>query len=171
MAFDPDRTRPARPDRPDGHAARARRRVDRRAVRGRRRRRRARDGRAHAWDLGVRYFDTAPLYGYGAVGAPHGRGPCRTGRATRSCCRPRSVDWSAPATAIPPGADVDRQALDGRDDAYYAGRGPVRIVFDYSADGVRRSLEESLERLGLDRIDIALIHDPDDHWQAAIGGA
>ena len=44
-------------------------------------------------------------------------------------------------------------------------------MFDYSADGVTRSIDESLERLGLDRIDIAYIHDPDDHWQAAIDGA
>ena len=44
-------------------------------------------------------------------------------------------------------------------------------MFDYSADGVRRSIDESLVRLGLERIDIAFIHDPDDHWQAAIEGA
>jgi D-threo-aldose 1-dehydrogenase len=44
-------------------------------------------------------------------------------------------------------------------------------VFDYSRDGVRRSLEGSLERLGIERIDIAFIHDPDDHWEAAIGEA
>ena len=85
--------------------------------------------------------------------------------------RPRSAGWSAPPTAIPPGADIDRQALDGREDAFYVGTEPVRMVFDYSADGVRRSIEESLERLGLDRIDIALIHDPDDHWEAAIDEA
>ena len=47
----------------------------------------------------------------------------------------------------------------------------MRPVFDYSFDGVMRSVEESLERLGLERIDIAFIHDPDDHWEAAIGGA
>jgi D-threo-aldose 1-dehydrogenase len=41
-------------------------------------------------------------------------------------------------------------------------------VRDYSADGVRRSLEASLRRLGLDRIDIALIHDPDDHGEQAL---
>jgi D-threo-aldose 1-dehydrogenase len=46
-----------------------------------------------------------------------------------------------------------------------------RILFDYSADGVARSLEESLERLGTDRIDLVFIHDPDDHWQSAIDGA
>jgi len=50
---------------------------------------------------------------------------------------------------------------------------PARYVrrFDYSADGVRRSLEASLERLGLDRVDIALIHDPDDHTAEALDGA
>ncbi len=40
--------------------------------------------------------------------------------------------------------------------------------FDFSADGVRRSLEASLARLGLDRVDIVLIHDPDDHGDQAI---
>jgi D-threo-aldose 1-dehydrogenase len=72
---------------------------------------------------------------------------------------------------IAPDADLDRQAFDGREDAFYGRTEPVRPVFDYSADGVRRSIEESLERLGLERIDIAFIHDPDDHWQAAIEGA
>ena len=42
---------------------------------------------------------------------------------------------------------------------------------DYSGDGVRRSLEASLERLGLDRIDIVYLHDPEDHMDAAIGHA
>ena len=39
-----------------------------------------------------------------------------------------------------------------------------RRVWDFSRDGIRRSLEESLERLGLDRVDIVFLHDPDDHW-------
>ena len=76
-----------------------------------------------------------------------------------------------PTDRIPPGADIDRQALAGREDAFYAGTHGRRMVFDYSADGVVRSLEESLERLGLERIDMVFIHDPDDHWQAAIDGA
>ena len=46
-----------------------------------------------------------------------------------------------------------------------------RIIFDYSRDGVLRSVEDSLTRLGLDRIDILFIHDPDEHWEAAIGQA
>jgi D-threo-aldose 1-dehydrogenase len=124
----------------------------------------------HAWSIGIRYFDVAPLYGYGAaerrMGTVLGEFPrdafalsTKVGRLVRN------VD------DIPPGADIDRQRLDGRDDAYYVVPADIRMVFDYSAEGVRRSIEESLERLGLDRIDIALIHDPDDHWRQAIDAA
>ncbi len=125
---------------------------------------------AHAWDIGIRYFDTAPLYGYGLSER-------RIGAALRDRDRDAFVLSTKvgrlirPADAVSAGADVDHQAFDGRDDAFYAATGPVRPVFDYSADGVRRSIEESLERTGLERIDIAFIHDPDDHWQAAIEGA
>ena len=48
---------------------------------------------------------------------------------------------------------------------------PVHPVFDYSRDGILRSLDESLKRLQLDRIDIVYIHDPDDHYQAALDEA
>jgi D-threo-aldose 1-dehydrogenase len=124
----------------------------------------------HAWDLGIRYFDTAPLYGYGASERRFGaalRGEHRdayvlstkVGRLVRQPHEIGSDD------------EVDHQRFDGRDDAFYVISGPEHIVFDYSADGIRRSIEESLERLGLDRIDIALIHDPDDHWQVALDGA
>ncbi len=123
----------------------------------------------HAWDLGIRYFDTAPLYGYGLSER-------RIGAALLD--RPRDAFVLStkvgrlirPIDAIPADADIDHQALDGREDAFYATTG-LRPVFDYSADGVRRSIEESLVRLGLERIDIAFIHDPDDHWRAAIEGA
>jgi D-threo-aldose 1-dehydrogenase len=124
----------------------------------------------HAWDLGIRSFDTAPLYGYGASER-------RMGAALRD--RPRDTFVLSTKvgrlvrdeSALRPDTDLDRQVLDGREDAYYVRDRPVRLAFDYSADGVVRSIEESLERLGLDRIDIALIHDPDDHWPAAIGEA
>jgi D-threo-aldose 1-dehydrogenase len=123
-----------------------------------------------AWDLGIRYFDVAPLYGYGT-------GERRLGSALKG--RPRdSYVLSTkvgrlvrPTGVIPVGADIDRQALEGREDAYYADTDGRRIVFDYSADGIARSLEESLERLGTDRIDLVFIHDPDDHWKAAIDDA
>ena len=109
----------------------------------------------HAWDLGIRSFDVAPLYGYGT-------GERRLGAALRDRPRDEYVLSTkvgrlvVPADRVPPGADIDHQALDGRDDAYYEDVADRRIVFDYSADGVTRSLEESLARLGLDRVDIAL---------------
>jgi D-threo-aldose 1-dehydrogenase len=124
----------------------------------------------HAWDIGVRYFDTAPLYGYGSAER-------RMGRVLREHARDEFTLSTKvgrviiPDTDIQTGADVDRQEHDGRENAFYVGTDRVRPVFDYSSDGVVRSIEESLERLGLDRIDIALIHDPDDHWEAAIDGA
>ncbi len=124
----------------------------------------------HAWDMGIRYFDVAPLYGYGSAER-------RLGAALAD--RPRDAFVVSTKVGrlvrdeegIPPGADVDRQALDGQEDAYYADTAGRRIVFDYSGDGVRRSIEESLERLGSPRVDIAFIHDPEDHWEAAIGEA
>jgi D-threo-aldose 1-dehydrogenase len=123
-----------------------------------------------AWDLGIRTFDVAPLYGYGAAERRLGMGLAGRPRdayvlSTKVSRLVRAID------TIAPGADIDRQELDGREDAFHVRTEPLRIVFDYTADGVRRSIEESLERLGLDRIDIALIHDPDDHWEAAIDGA
>ena len=124
----------------------------------------------HAWDLGLRYFDTAPLYGYG-------NSERRLGRALDGRHRDAYVLSTKvgrllyPIDQIPPGADIDRQAFDGQEDFFYRGVPPVRVVFDFSFDGVMRSVEESLGRLGLERIDILYIHDPDEHWEAAIGGA
>ena len=123
-----------------------------------------------AWELGVRYFDVAPLYGYGAAERRLGR--ALAGRPRDEFVVSTKVGRLVRRPAeIPPGADVDPQALDGRPNAYYADIGDRRVVFDYSGDGIRRSVEDSLERLGMDRIDILFIHDPDDHWEAAIGGA
>ena len=123
-----------------------------------------------AWTLGIRSFDVAPLYGYGAAER-------RLGAALAP--RPRDayvLSTKVGRLVVPEGGltgdeDVDRQADGGREDAYFAGTAGRRIVFDYSAAGVRRSLEESLERLGIDRVDIAYIHDPDRHWDAASGQA
>jgi D-threo-aldose 1-dehydrogenase len=118
----------------------------------------------HAWDLGIRTFDVAPLYGFGA--AERRVGQALQGRPRDEFVLETKVGRLVrPLDAIPAGADVDAQ------DANYSRSEPVGLVFDYSADGVRRSIEASLERLGLDRIDIALIHDPDDHWAEAIDGA
>jgi D-threo-aldose 1-dehydrogenase len=124
----------------------------------------------HAWDIGIRSFDAAPLYGYG-------NGERRMGAALRD--RPRD-DFAfstkvgrlaVPRDRIAVGADVDRQMQGAVEDAYYKGTPAVRMVFDFSYDGVMRSVEESLGRLGLSRVDILYIHDPDDHWEQAISGA
>jgi D-threo-aldose 1-dehydrogenase len=123
-----------------------------------------------AWDLGIRHFDTAPLYGYGA--SERRVGAALADRPRDSFALSTKVGRIVVAAArVPPGADIDHQVFDGRENGAYADIDDRRIVFDYSADGVRRSLDESLGRLGLDRIDVALIHDPDDHWQPAIDEA
>ena len=124
----------------------------------------------HAERLGVRYFDTAPLYGYGAAER-------RVGAALASVPRDSFVLSTkvgrliVARDRITPGMDVDPQRIDDQDDYYYRSDLRVRPVFDYSSDGILRSVEASLGRLGLDRIDILYLHDPDHHWEQAISGA
>src|SRR6266508_1363856 len=121
----------------------------------------------HAWQIGIRYFDSAPLYGYG--NAARRLGASLRGRSRDDFVVSTKVGrLLVPVDEVAPGADIDRQSRDGVDDAHYAGTPHVRVVFDYSADGVKRSVED---RLGLDRVDILYIHDPDDHWEDAIRGA
>jgi D-threo-aldose 1-dehydrogenase len=110
----------------------------------------------HAWEIGVRYFDVAPMYGFGEAEIRLGRVLCEHPRDefTLSTKVGRLV-----RPGDTPGAEVAGQ---------FVGTGPQRTVFDYSRDAILRSVDESLERLGLDRIDILFIHDPDDHWEAAI---
>ena len=59
----------------------------------------------------------------------------------------------------------------GRDDEGFPDEPNLRRIRDYSRDGVYRSLAESLDRSGLDRFDLVLIHDPDEHWSEAVGAA
>ena len=120
-----------------------------------------------AWELGVRYLDVAPLYGYGLAERRLGAGIAGLPRSafTVSTKVGRLI---RPVGDIPAGADVDRQAWEGREDWFYRGVGDVRPVWDYTADGVRRSVEESLERLGLDRVDILYVHDPEAHLEPAL---
>ena len=66
---------------------------------------------------------------------------------------------------------VGRLLVAGEPSPLFHGAPPTAAVFDFSADGVRRSLAESLERLDLDRVDVALIHDPDDHLEQALAEA
>ena len=110
-----------------------------------------------AWNAGIRFFDTAPLYGYG-------NGEDRTGKALRA--RPRS-DYTL-ATKIGRLLRADAPPDPNQD---FHGTPPVNPVFDFSYDGVMRSVEESRERLGIERLDILHIHDPDRHYQDALHGA
>lgn len=104
-----------------------------------------------AWDNGIRYFDTAPHYGLGLSER-------RLGEALSD--KPRS----SYTLSTKVGRLLEPYAGGGDDLAHgFAVPATHRRVWDFSADGVRRSLEESLTRLGLDHIDIALLHDPDDH--------
>ncbi|WP_370154242.1 aldo/keto reductase [Streptacidiphilus sp. EB129] len=111
-----------------------------------------------AWDAGVRYFDTAPHYGLGLserrLGAALRDRPraaytvsTKVGRLLRPRSRPRAGELDD-GFAVP--ATHDR-------------------VWDFSASGVRTAVEDSLVRLGLDRIDVVYLHDPDHHEAAAFG--
>lgn len=124
-----------------------------------------------AYDLGIRYFDVAPLYGYGL--SEQRVGAALAGRPRDSFVLSTKVGRRlVPRDRITADMDVDRQMVDGKEDFYFAeGTPPVRPVFDYSFDGTLRSVEESLERLGVDRVDILLIHDPDNHVEDAMAGA
>lgn len=111
-----------------------------------------------AWDAGWRLFDTAPLYG-------HGLSERRLGAALAS--RPRGeyvLSTKVGRLLRPPatGTTVETIFVEAPD---------LDPVFAYSRDAVLRSIDESLERLGVDRIDIVHVHDPDDHEQAACDGA
>jgi D-threo-aldose 1-dehydrogenase len=105
-----------------------------------------------AWELGVRYFDTAPLYGSGLAEQ-------RLGSVLRERPRDEFVVSTKVGRLLRPGSSEWHEAP------------PLESYFDFSHDAALRSLEQSLERLGLDRVDIALVHDPDDHYDEALAGA
>ncbi|WP_031160596.1 aldo/keto reductase [Streptosporangium roseum] len=114
-----------------------------------------------AYDAGFRLFDTAPHYGLGLSER-------RLGAALAG--RPRdSYTLSTKVGRLLVPAPTGGPA--GRDDQGFDVPADLRRVWDFSRDGVRRSLEESLDRLGLDAVDIVLIHDPDDHWEQAVSEA
>ncbi len=107
-----------------------------------------------ALDNGMNYFDTAPLYG-------HGLAEERLGRILGKVSQPfvlqtkvgRVLNWVEKADSVPWFPDADPH---------------IQPVFDYSADGIKRSLEDSLKRLGVGHIDIALMHDAENHIEQAI---
>ncbi|WP_031469708.1 aldo/keto reductase [Sciscionella sediminilitoris] len=109
-----------------------------------------------AWKAGIRHFDTAPHYGLGLAERRLGAflGEQQTG----------AVVSTKVGRLLRPG-----RARQG--DAEFWGTPDLVRVRDYRTEGVYASVAESLERTGLERFDILLIHDPDEHWEQAIDEA
>jgi D-threo-aldose 1-dehydrogenase len=107
-----------------------------------------------ALDSGINFIDTAPLYGKGTA-------EVRIGKALAG--RDRSsfvISTKIGRLLVPSTTDIDDFFMDSDN--------TVKIQFDFSASGVRQSLESSLERLGLDSVEILFIHDPDANADEAI---
>ena len=111
-----------------------------------------------AWQAGIRAFDTAPHYGVGLAER-------RLGEFLAGKPRAEYVVSTKVGRLLVPSADP----VDGAEGFYDTPS--LTRVWDFSGDGARRSLEESLRRLGLDKVDVVLIHDPDDHAVEALDGA
>lgn len=114
-----------------------------------------------AWEEGVRYFDTAPHYGLGL--SERRLGAALAGRPRDEFVVSTKVGRLLVPNRSPRGSDLD---VGG-----FAVADVLERRLDYSGDGVRRSLEASLQRLGLDRVDIVYVHDPDDHLDQAVNEA
>lgn len=106
-----------------------------------------------AWNRGVRFFDTAPLYG-------HGLSEQRLGRALAGLPRDETVLCTKVGRVLVPAEDPG--------ETIFADVPPVRPEFDFSAAGVDASLVASLERLGVDHLDVVHVHDPDDHLDQVV---
>jgi D-threo-aldose 1-dehydrogenase len=104
---------------------------------------------------GLTYIDTAPHYGLGLAER-------RLGRVLAERPRDGYIVSTKVGRLLRPLAHGETADPEG-----FVGVPPGKRVWDFSGDGVRRSLEESLERLGLSRVDIVFVHDPDDHEREA----
>jgi D-threo-aldose 1-dehydrogenase len=105
--------------------------------------------------VGITFLDTAPHYGLGLAER-------RLGRRLARLPRERFVLSTKVGRLIRP-----LEAGQAADPEGFVATPAAKRVWDLSRDGVRRSLAESLERLGLDRVDVALVHDPDEHEREA----
>ena len=102
-----------------------------------------------AWKCGIRYFDTAPHYGLGLSER-------RLGRALAQHPRGEFVVSTKVGRIVVPNENPTQW-----DDQNFRVPGTFRREWDFSRDGILRSIEASLERLGIDQIDIVYLHDPD----------
>ncbi len=110
-----------------------------------------------AMDLGIQYLDTAPLYGTGK--SEHFYSEALAGVNRDDFVLSTKVGRVLNPSDSPESDDV------------YVNLPPLKADFDFSRDGVLRSVEESLQRLKLDRVDILFIHDPDDFHEQAVNEA
>ena len=101
---------------------------------------------ATAWNSGMRYFDTAPLYGLGLS-------EMRVGRLLRQRPRNEFIVSTKVGRLLTPCAKEEVNGF------FFVETPQVRFSYDYSYDGVMRSYEDSLKRIGLDRVDILYVHD------------
>ena len=108
-----------------------------------------------AWNAGIRYFDTAPHYGLGLSER-------RLGAVLSQYPRDQYVVSSKVGRLL-----VPNEHRRGLDDQGFAVADDLRRQWDFSRDGVLRSIEATLERTGFDRLDIVYVHDPDEHWPEA----
>ncbi len=102
-----------------------------------------------AWDVGVRYFDTAPFYGYG-------KSEHRIGRFLREKEREEFLLSTKVGRVLQATHNLKNSSQN-----MWVGGLPFDCTFDYSYDGIMRSYEDSLQRLGLNSVDLLLIHDLD----------
>ena len=112
-----------------------------------------------ALTLGVNLFDTAPLYGAG-------KSEARFGKALSSCARSSFVLATKVGYSLIPTTERQQDIFFPFENAP-----PLRPRFDFTYDATMRSLEESYKRLGIDRVDIVHIHDPDESYAEAMNGA
>ena len=110
-----------------------------------------------AWDGGVRFFDTAPLYG-------HGLSEIRLGKALAKYPREQYVLASKVGRLL-------RQPVNKISPTIFKNVPDLEPIFDYSRESVLNSIDESLNRLNVDYLDIVHVHDPDDHEDWAIAEA
>ena len=106
-----------------------------------------------AWESGIRFYDTAPHYGLGLSER-------RLGAFLQTKPRDEYVLSTKVGRLLRPNPDHDG-GLDTANDFHVPD--DLRRVWDFSADGIRTSLEESRERLGIERIDLLYLHDPERH--------
>ena len=115
-----------------------------------------------ALNSGINYVDTAPFYGYGLSEE-------RIGRSLPQLSS-RPLISTKVGKLIRPGVREGNELFGDRQPFYLANL-DKRFIFDFSYDGVLRSHEESLQRLGVDAVDILHIHDSDEHFTDAVQGA